>query len=54
MRVYDKLNEIINNLRNIRDSQDEIECDENNSCICLQFDLIIDELESLKDKFGKS
>lgn len=50
--VYDKLDNMRNELSEIRDNQKEIKGDPD-GCICQQFDLIIDELESLRDKFGR-
>ena len=50
--VYDKLDWMIKDLSDLRDFQNEITC-KPNGCICEQFDLVIDELQSLRDKFGR-
>ena len=50
--VFRRLNEIIYDLKNIRDDQTEIECKEFN-CICEEFDRIIDFIEELKIQFKK-
>lgn len=49
--IYDKLDNMRDDLSEIRDNQKELNC-KPDGCICSQFDLIIDELESLRDKFG--
>ena len=46
------LQRIGNLLTDIRDGQEELICSED-ACICNQFDLILDEIQSLKEKFGK-
>lgn len=52
MSIYDKLDYMKNDLSDIRDNQKELKCNPD-GCICSQFDLIIDELQSLRDKFGR-
>jgi hypothetical protein len=49
---YNKIDSIIKEIKKLRDTQEEIECEEEGS-ICNQFDLIADDLESLRDKFSK-
>ena len=51
MKIFAKLDKMRNEVIEIRDNQKEIKC-ASNGCICEHFDLIIDELESLRDKFG--
>lgn len=48
--IYYKLDELITKLRNIRDNQKEFDCSEDR-CICNQFDLVIDDIEILKEIF---
>lgn len=50
--TYQELDRIMGLLKDIRDDQEEIPCAED-GCICEQFDLILDEIESLRDKFAK-
>ena len=52
MNIFTKLDNMRNELISIRDNQKELKC-ASDGCICEQFDLIIDELESLRDKFGE-
>jgi len=55
MKTNTKLQCIQQLIRDTRDSQKEISCKKNNQknqpCICNEFDLIIDELGTLKNKF---
>ena len=49
--VINKLTEMINSLRDLRDEQEEIACNKHESCICNRFDNIIDSLENLRTEF---
>ncbi len=49
MTIFESLNTMRTELQHIKNNQKELP----DGCICYQFDMIIDELESLRDKFGK-
>ena len=51
IKIHHRLDKMRTKLQIIRNTQKVFECSE--GCICQQFDLIIDELESLRDKFGR-
>ena len=41
-------------VRNIRDSQEEIPCDDEDACLCNEFDRALDILEGLAVQFEES
>jgi len=51
MKVSEKLDQISENLRNIRDEQNTIPCFHGHPCTCQKFDLIIDDVENLAKTF---
>jgi len=49
---YEKIDRMINKIRNIRDNQNKIKCSDEN-CICERFDVAIDELIILRNFFNE-
>ena len=50
----EKLEKVMQSLRDIRDDQEEIECPEHELCVCNDFDQILDRLELLRERFVSS
>lgn len=51
--VNENLKRVLRILRDIRDNQEEIPCLDEDNCICEEFDLIIDYIDILRNKFIK-
>jgi len=54
MNELTKIEQIMDDLRALRDNQVAIECTDHGSCVCNEFDLILDSLSELRSKFIKA